>query len=188
MKRKQITTRTRFEIFKRDSFTCQYCGQKPPLAILHVDHIVPVSAGGSYENENLLTSCSTCNLGKSDVSLDRITSPIAATIAEERERVNQVKLYNKHLRAINKARSLDFKEVSDCLISAQGKNPNEFVISGKVASSVRTFLKILPKEEILESVQISDERIGFEANSYKAFKYFCGVCWNKVKTLEGVVK
>lgn len=31
----------RFEVFKRDNFTCRYCGQAPPTAILEVDHIIP---------------------------------------------------------------------------------------------------------------------------------------------------
>ena len=65
--RKQISTRTRFEVFKRDGFTCQYCGGKPPAAILHIDHITPVSAGGTNDLANLVTSCKDCNLGKSDV-------------------------------------------------------------------------------------------------------------------------
>ncbi|MFX5785200.1 HNH endonuclease, partial [Acinetobacter baumannii] len=44
--RKNISTKTRFEVFKRDSFKCQYCGRCAPEVILHVDHIHPVSKGG----------------------------------------------------------------------------------------------------------------------------------------------
>ena len=38
-----ISKRLRFEVFKRDRFECQYCGQTPPAVILHCDHIIPVS-------------------------------------------------------------------------------------------------------------------------------------------------
>lgn len=54
----------RFKVFKRDEFTCRYCGSKSPEAILEVDHVIPVSAGGLDEFENLVTSCYSCNRGK----------------------------------------------------------------------------------------------------------------------------
>ena len=62
----------RFEIFKRDNFTCQYCGRnvKKDKIKLHVDHIYPKSKNGKYSRDNLITSCEECNLGKRDVLLD----------------------------------------------------------------------------------------------------------------------
>ena len=54
----------RFEIFKRDSFTCQYCGQHPPEVTLQVDHVEPRALGGSDDELNLVTSCVDCNAGK----------------------------------------------------------------------------------------------------------------------------
>ncbi|GEB79763.1 hypothetical protein DDE01_11780 [Desulfovibrio desulfuricans] len=68
-KRKAISKRVRFEVFKRDSFTCQYCGRKAPDVILHVDHISPRSKGGSDDIMNYVTSCAECNLGKSNIPL-----------------------------------------------------------------------------------------------------------------------
>jgi 5-methylcytosine-specific restriction endonuclease McrA len=51
-KRKTISKKLRFEIFKRDGFQCAYCGQAPPSVILEVDHIEPKakdrSAATSY--------------------------------------------------------------------------------------------------------------------------------------------
>lgn len=68
-KRKAISKRMRFEVLKRDAFTCQYCGKQPPDTILHMDHIKPVSKGGKNSLLNLVTSCVDCNLGKSDKEL-----------------------------------------------------------------------------------------------------------------------
>ena len=62
--RKSLSKKTRFEVFKRDSFTCQYCGAKAPDVILEVDHINPVSKGGDNDILNLVTSCMECNRGK----------------------------------------------------------------------------------------------------------------------------
>lgn len=65
-KRKSLSRKIRFEVFKRDSFTCQYCGAKAPDKVLEVDHIHPVVEQGSDDLLNLITSCFECNSGKSD--------------------------------------------------------------------------------------------------------------------------
>jgi len=72
-KRKSIAKKTRFEVFKRDSFTCQYCGRKSPDVLLVIDHIEPVSKGGTNDILNLITSCADCNAGKSDRQLSDST-------------------------------------------------------------------------------------------------------------------
>lgn len=65
-KRKPISTKHRYMIFERDNFTCQYCGAKAPNVQLEVDHIIPVSKGGSNNFDNLITACWECNRGKCD--------------------------------------------------------------------------------------------------------------------------
>ena len=52
---------TRFNVFLRDKFTCQYCGDKKDLTF---DHLVPKSKGGITDWENVVTACSTCNVRK----------------------------------------------------------------------------------------------------------------------------
>ena len=76
-KRKSISKGKRFGIFKRDGFTCQYCGQQPPDTVLHIDHILPVIEGGTNEEMNLVTSCAACNIGKGRKLLDRPQRPDA---------------------------------------------------------------------------------------------------------------
>jgi hypothetical protein len=66
-----VSKRVRFEIFKRDGFTCQYCNRKPPDVTLEVDHIDPRALGGSNEEINLITACWDCNRGKAAKSLQR---------------------------------------------------------------------------------------------------------------------
>ena len=65
-KRKSISPKIRFEVFKRDNHKCQYCGATPrdEGVVLEVDHIVPVYEGGDNSFENLITSCKQCNIGK----------------------------------------------------------------------------------------------------------------------------
>jgi hypothetical protein len=65
-----LSKKIRFEVFKRDKFTCQYCGHSAPDVTLQVDHIHPVSKGGDDDLVNLVTSCRDCNVGKSNRLLD----------------------------------------------------------------------------------------------------------------------
>jgi 5-methylcytosine-specific restriction endonuclease McrA len=55
---------TRFNVFLRDRFTCQYCGDSLPTHELTFDHVVPRSKGGHTTWENVVTACSPCNLVK----------------------------------------------------------------------------------------------------------------------------
>ena len=71
-KQRSMSKKLRFEIFKRDGFTCQYCGRQPPEVVLEVDHIQPVSKGGVNDPLNLTTSCQDCNRGKGDRELGRV--------------------------------------------------------------------------------------------------------------------
>jgi hypothetical protein len=61
-----VGSKLRWKVFSRDNYTCQYCGRRPPDAVLEVEHVVPVSKGGKDEETNLTTACEECNRGKSD--------------------------------------------------------------------------------------------------------------------------
>lgn len=55
---------SRFNIYSRDSNTCQYCGKVFPRHELNLDHVIPRSRGGETSWENVVCSCVTCNLKK----------------------------------------------------------------------------------------------------------------------------
>ena len=52
---------TRFNVFLRDRFSCQYCGSGEELTF---DHLLPRSKGGETNWNNVVTACSTCNVKK----------------------------------------------------------------------------------------------------------------------------
>ena len=65
-----INWRLRHLIMKRDNFRCKTCGASPAIGhkvILHIDHIIPSSKGGTADPSNLQTLCSICNIGKSNL-------------------------------------------------------------------------------------------------------------------------
>ncbi len=55
---------TRFNVFLRDRFTCQYCGGAFQTEVLTFDHVVPRSRGGTTVWDNVVTACAPCNLRK----------------------------------------------------------------------------------------------------------------------------
>jgi hypothetical protein len=63
---RKISPRLRARIMERDAFLCRRCGVGPQEARLVVDHIHPVSRGGTAEPDNLQTLCWECNTGKRD--------------------------------------------------------------------------------------------------------------------------
>jgi hypothetical protein len=64
-RRRAISKRLRFEVLHRADYTCQACGAKAADgAELHIDHIHPVSKGGTNDPTNLQALCRDCNLGK----------------------------------------------------------------------------------------------------------------------------
>lgn len=89
-----LSKKARFEVFKRDSFTCQYCGKKAPDIVLEVDHIEPVSKGGTDDYLNLTTSCRDCNAGKSDRRLDdnSVVSRQRRQLEDLQERQEQIQM------------------------------------------------------------------------------------------------
>ena len=60
---------TRFNLFLRDEFRCQYCGSKDDLTF---DHVVPRASGGITSWENVVAACAPCNLRKGSKSLRQV--------------------------------------------------------------------------------------------------------------------
>ena len=75
---------TRFNVFLRDKFSCQYCGDKKDLTF---DHLLPKSRGGLTDWNNVVTACSSCNVRKGgklykDCDLKLATTPYAPTVED----------------------------------------------------------------------------------------------------------
>lgn len=174
-KRKAISKKVRFEVFKRDSFTCQYCGAHPPQAVLHVDHIVPVAEGGGNEDTNLVTACDRCNLGKAANSLDSIPVSLSDRAAEVVEREAQLRGYSAVMAAQRERIEDDCWEVANIFVEQfrdQGIRKDWF-------QSIRQFVERIGVHECIRAMEIATARKPFSKS--QCFRYFCGVCWNIVR-------
>lgn len=183
-----VSKRKRFEIFKRDSFTCQYCGRTPPAAVLECDHVTAVANGGGDESHNLITSCFDCNRGKSDVPLGVVLPSVAERTAREQEIAAQLKKYNAFLLKQRKAADRDIEDIGRHWFRKFLDSDKTYIFAKGSAneSSVRMFLRRLPLVHVMEAVDIAHERLPVEGGRDGAtFKYFCGVCWRKIRAVEG---
>lgn len=63
-----VTKRTRFEVLRRDNFTCRYC--RSTEAELTIDHVTPIALGGTDDPDNLVAACRDCNAGKASSGPD----------------------------------------------------------------------------------------------------------------------
>jgi hypothetical protein len=184
-KRRSLGKRVRFEIFKRDGFTCQYCGGTPPGSTLHIDHIKPVSDGGDNNPDNLVTACVDCNLGKGAVSLDSVPQSLRERSELVAEREEQLRGYQKILdarRARLEEETLRVVEIYEAAIDG-------YTLVESTRRDVARFIDRLGVHEVMEAMEIACDKFSDQSESQArqhTFKYFCGVCWKKIRDRGGV--
>jgi hypothetical protein len=76
----------RLEIFKRDKWFCQYCGEKVDQQNATLDHFIPQSKGGDNSKDNLKTCCLVCNGIKSGKTYEEAAPSLLKSIQERRAR------------------------------------------------------------------------------------------------------
>ena len=151
-KRQGISKGLRFEVFKRDGFTCQYCGRKSPDVILEVDHINPVKNGGKNNILNLITSCKDCNRGKGAklLSNNQTLERQRKQLEELNERRQQLKMMLEWKTELDNFEN-EQADVIDNLIS---ENTGR-CLSDVGRENVKKYIKKYGFEEVMEVTKIS---------------------------------
>ena len=187
--RKALSKKTRFEIFKRDSFTCQYCGKSAPDVILQVDHIMPVSKGGDNDITNLITACTSCNQGKKDILLDD-----DAAIAKRKKQLDELQERREQIEMMYEWQSglveLDTEQVE--IVSKLFKElATEYSVNDNGKETIRKTINKYGLAETLESLRISanqyleTENGKVTANSAaKTLNYIEKICRNRKRIRE----
>jgi hypothetical protein len=117
--RKAISKGLRFYIFSRDNFTCRYCGRQSDVVPLHVDHVTPVCRGGTNDEENLITACQDCNLGKSG-KLPSYAAPSEADRLRMAQERNEQAAAAHAVKNARESRAAICKEVLNYYCQARG--------------------------------------------------------------------
>jgi hypothetical protein len=132
----------RFAILMRDGFACVYCGATSAESALEIDHSHPRSKGGGNDDDNLVTSCRTCNNGKG-----------AATLSDKPRREKARAASNPGL-------------IGKCFITrnANGQVVNQGIVRAEVGDGsflVQTFDWFMGEPCTMHIVQLGDMLSGF---------------------------
>ena len=178
MARVALSKKVRFDVFKRDGFVCQYCGAHPPDVVLEADHIIPVCDGGTNDIGNLITACFDCNRGKAGTGLSVIPKSLAEQGAEIKEREEQLLGYRDIVQERIERIENDRWHVADSLIPKSSENG----MRRDWLRSIKQFNEKLPLHEVLDAVEIAWAKKPY--SDRQRFLYFCGVCWNKIRSSQ----
>ena len=172
--RPAISRRLRFEVLRRDRHTCRYCGATAPGVRLHVDHVIPVSLGGSDDPSNLVAACADCNGGKGSTSPDE---HIIAEVSDLTLRMAEA------LKAVAEERRQAMAEEESALhqfysgwMRLYGENGEAYMPSDWDASVSRFMLRGLNVDDLL---YMAMQPMG-RTYGNRVWRYFCGCCWTEI--------
>lgn len=159
--RKTISKSIRFEVLKRDSFACQYCGRKAPDVLLEVDHIQPVSKGGTNDLLNLITACADCNEGKSDrvLSDSTVLDRQRRQLKELQDRREQIELMFRWQKGLLELDDQVARELTDFWL----ENVPGTALDGERVRRLKCLKQRFGLEEVIAAIRIAaDQYVQFE--------------------------
>lgn len=175
-----VSKRLRFEVLRRDDFTCRYCGGRAPDVALTVDHVVPRTLGGSDQPENLVAACQCCNSGKTSVP---VGAPLVEDVAADAMR---------WACAVSRAAEAwaSQRELLDALIADFDTEWTNWKCGGQELprpidwpESIERFIVNGLDEEVFRyfvGLTMRRDRV----SPSEKWSYFCGCCWNRLSQLQ----
>lgn len=112
--RRRFTAKERRDIYIRDKGTCGICGRFVPPDSFTVDHIVPISKGGTYDYSNLQCCCRKCNQLKDDALQDDFFQVMLSVV--------DYQISDKHNKKIKKGIKKIYKKAYKSSNSSEKKN------------------------------------------------------------------
>lgn len=176
-KRKAISKKTRFEVFKRDGFKCQYCGACAPDVLLEVDHIQPVSKDGEHDIMNFVTACKPCNLGKSDRTLsdDTAIKKQQSQLAELQERREQLEMM---LQWRSGLKDIDAEQI-DTICTAWSNAAPGWSLNDIGKKEAKALLKKHGLQRVLDAIDTAGDQY-IKVEEGKATQESVRIGWKKV--------
>lgn len=178
-KRKAISKRVRFSVFSRDGFSCRYCGAQSDQVQLVLDHVQPVSLGGTNEPENLVTACQPCNAGKSNKPVDQTAINESHRLALAQEMQEQRAALEAAKEALE-ARSRINQEVCNYYCELRG-------VDGIRKDCLRTYVSFVSKhgvKTVFSWMDLAAGNLTECASDLDFVRYVCGIRRRQMKETE----
>jgi len=177
--REPISKKLRFEVFKRDSFRCQYCGAAAPEAVLVIDHVTPVVNGGKSDILNLITSCDPCNAGKGKRLLSdntAITKQLdqLKELNERREQLDMLIQWREELGNLK-------EETLSRIAEYWSKHVPGYSLTEHGMRSLRKILHKFELQEVIDAIPIAAEHYLEFDNKGKPIQDSVDLAWNKIQ-------
>lgn len=174
-----VSKRTRFEVLRRDNYTCRYCRSADNP--LRVDHVTPVALGGTDDPTNLVAACQDCNAGKASTSPDE---HIVANVADDAIRWSKAIAQVARNRArATKRRDAYVQSFANEWSNWTGWNDQPIPKDEGWRATLWQFYELgLPAAEVVDAIQIACGNS--KISTYDTWRYFCGVCWRKVTAIQ----
>ena len=182
--RRSVPRRLRFEVLRRDDFTCRYCGASAPDVALEVDHVIPVVLGGGSTPSNLVTACEDCNRGKSSTTAD---APVVEDIDKTAELVERARRLASERRQVELAQREEFfSSFLSFWEKTIGTHPEAHW--GYYGGSWRQSLEKFMRNGLTEQDLYYWTRYTASAFPKKPWNYFASLCWKEVGRREEEVR
>jgi len=167
-----VSKRTRFEVLRRDNYTCRYC--RSTDGRLTVDHVTPVALGGSDSPENLVACCADCNSGKTSTS---VTEETVAAVAEDALR------WSAAMEQAAQVMRAKTDERHIYLAAFYDEWPQHRYLPNNIEATVDRFFDAgLPVEVLKEVTRIAGNARGVDNRA----AYFAGVGWKRVRAMQDI--
>lgn len=173
-----VTKRTRYEVLRRDGHRCRYCGATAPDVKLTVDHVTPVALGGTDDPSNLVAACADCNAGKASTSPD---TPLVADVEADALRWAMAVQVAAKAQAAQGEERRQFVEYFDGEWFARAGHFAERPADWHV-TLWGFYARGLSLDALEEALDITGAATNVQHRS--RWRYFCGICWNKLRALE----
>jgi hypothetical protein len=176
--RKAIPKRVRFEVLRRDNYTCRYCHATD--APLTIDHVLPAVLGGTDDPSNLVAACKDCNAGKSS------SNPDATTVAQVGEDALRWAAAIKQAAAEMSEAGNAGAHYLQPIVSAWDDNNQMYRWSRARlpqdwTETVERWRKAgLPSEMVVEAIGIAMRN----KQAYDVWRYAAGICWTRIKEIQ----
>lgn len=176
MKRQAISKKIRFEVFKRDNFTCQYCGKMAPDVVLEIDHINPIANGGDNNILNLITSCHDCNRGKGKRTLKDNQE-----LKKQQQQLKELSKKKEQLEMMMKWKE-ELDSFDDMQVEKIEAINDEYSFSKHGKETIKKYIKKYGFEEVYESMKIAIDKYykqGDQKTFEEAFNKVGGILHNR---------